>query len=170
MARDYEDLHNVDELDDAELRRLIIEQLAQSKGVDIDEISVRASHGSVTLTGRVGTDEERRIADHVLTDVLGIQDVTNDLVVDPNVRTENAPPDLAATGSEPDDDASGVEIEVPITGDSPFFADAIRTEPDAASDLESVMEDGTPWNPPDSPTPEGLRGTDARPEDMDGQH
>jgi BON domain-containing protein len=170
MARDYEDIHNVDDLDDAELRRLVLEQLAQSKGVDIGEISVRASHGSVTLIGRVGTDGERRIADHVLTDVLGILDVTNDLVVDPNVRTENAAPDLAATDSEPDDDASGVEIEVPMTGDSPFFADAIRTEADAASDLESVMEDGTPWSPPDSPTPEGLRGTDARPEDMDGQH
>src|SRR4051812_1019365 len=89
MARDYENLHNIDELDDRELRDLVREQLAQHTGLDIDDITVHVNDGRITMSGRVGTDGERRIAEHVLTDVLGVMDFTNDLVVDSNRRAES---------------------------------------------------------------------------------
>jgi hypothetical protein len=33
-----------------------------------------------------------------------------------------------------------------------------------------MMGQGLTWNPPESPTPEGLSGTDAQPGDMGEQH
>src|SRR5258708_25463248 len=82
MARDFENLHDSEELDDRELRDLVREQLAQHTALDVDDITVLAKDGCVSLTGRVGTDGERRVADHLLTDVLGLTNYTNDLVVD----------------------------------------------------------------------------------------
>lgn len=161
MSRDYEDLHSPDQLDNDELRRLVREQLAESSELDVSEITVSASNGAVTLSGRVGTDEERQIADHVLTDVLGLKAFTNDLLVDPNFRAEapEAADDNSADHSS-SDDAPQLDIEVPLSGGSSLLADTVVEEPDGASDMESVMEDGTTWSPPDSPTPEGLRGAE----------
>lgn len=171
VTRDYEDLHNLDELDDSELRRLVQEQLSQHDRLDITEIMVHASGGVVTLAGRVGTDQERRIAEHVLTDVLGIQKFTNDLLVDPNFRATNPEAaDEAQAYDASEDGKSLIDVEVPLSGESAYLADGVIEGPNGASDMESVMEDGTTWSPPDSPTPEGLRGTDAGPEEMDGRH
>ena len=55
MARDFENLHDIDELDDRELRDLVREQLAEHNALDIDEITVRVSDGHVELSGRVRT-------------------------------------------------------------------------------------------------------------------
>lgn len=161
MAHNYDDLHPTDELDDDELRRLVREQLNQTDGLDAAEIIVTASAGSARLTGRVGTDEERRIADHVLTDVLGIERVTNDLLIDQNFRATN--PEASDEPSEDSDtEASRLDVEVPLSGESTFLADAVIVKPDDATDVQSAMEDGTPWSPPSGPTPEG-------PEEMGGR-
>ena len=171
MAHDYEDLHDLDQLDDRELRDLVKEQLGQHSGLDVAEITVHASHGVVRLAGRVGTDQERRIAEHVLTDVLGVQKFTNDLLVDPGFRATNPEAtDENQTSNESDGGKSSIDVEVPLTGESAHLADGVVEGPDGAPDMQTVMEDGTTWNPPDSPTPEGLRGTDAGPEEMDGRH
>ncbi|MBA3673159.1 MAG: BON domain-containing protein, partial [Gemmatimonadaceae bacterium] len=72
MARDFENMHDIEQLDDRELRDLVREQLGTHGALDLDQITVMASDGHVTLSGRVGTDGERGGAEHVLTDVLGI--------------------------------------------------------------------------------------------------
>ncbi len=69
MARDYEDFSSIDDLDDDELRQLVRDRLADHPELDIDNISVIVDQGTVRLEGRVGTEGELRIADHVLTDV-----------------------------------------------------------------------------------------------------
>ena len=89
MAHDYEDMHNIEGLYDRELRDLVREQLAQHPSLDIETITVLVADGVVRLTGRVGTDGERRIAEHVLTDVLGVTEFTNDLVIDSIARAES---------------------------------------------------------------------------------
>jgi osmotically-inducible protein OsmY len=72
MPRDYEDIFNLDDLNDQELRELVRDELARHDGIDADSIVVRVSEGVVRLMGRVGTEGERRIADHVLSDVIGL--------------------------------------------------------------------------------------------------
>jgi len=83
MARDFENIHDIDELSDDELRGLVREHLAANNMVDVDEIKITVTDGTVCLDGRVGTDGERLVAEHVLTDVLGIHDFQNNLFVDP---------------------------------------------------------------------------------------
>ncbi|HEY9228903.1 MAG TPA: BON domain-containing protein, partial [Gemmatimonadaceae bacterium] len=71
MARDFENLHDLDDLDDDELRGLVRELLTAHQAIDIDDLTVQVENGRVCLGGRVGTDGERLIAEHVLTDIVG---------------------------------------------------------------------------------------------------
>jgi len=89
MARDFEDLNDLDDLSDAELRGLVREHLAASNALDIDDLTVTVENGLVILNGRVGTDGERLIAEHVVTDLVGAQRVRNDIFVDPSRRAES---------------------------------------------------------------------------------
>src|SRR5678816_2711985 len=89
MARDYEDIQNLDQLDDREIRDLVRERLSEHNGLDVDDIVVVVTNGAIALSGRVGTEAERRIAEHILTDVLGVEEFTNDLVIDPIRRAES---------------------------------------------------------------------------------
>ena len=56
MARDFEDIHDLEDLSDDELRGLVREHLRANNAVDIDEITVCVQDGTVVLGGRVGTD------------------------------------------------------------------------------------------------------------------
>src|SRR4051812_34457570 len=89
MARDFEDIHNLDDLSDDELRGLVREHLRAHNALDIDEITVRTEDGTIILGGRVGTDGEKLIAEHVVTDVLGALNVRNEIFVDPMRRAES---------------------------------------------------------------------------------
>ena len=156
MAHDYEDMHNIDGLDDTELRDLVREQLAEHAGLDIDEITVHAREGKVTLSGRVGNEGERRIAEHVLTDVLGVEDYDNDLVVDSLARAGN--PEAADDSNEEASERGGGlrgDVEVSMTDESAHLADGADEDIAGTSDYQQVMEDGKTWNPPNSPTAEG---------------
>lgn len=170
MARDYENMHNIEELDDRELRDLVREQFAEHAGLDADDLTVLVSQGMVTLSGRVGTEGERNIAEHILTDVLGVTEFTNDLVVDEVRRGESS---QAADEHVADEESEGGLLgdrAVPFTDESAHLADVLDDELAGTTDMQRVMEDGMTWNPPDGPTPEGSRGTDAGPEEMGGRH
>lgn len=157
MANDYSNLHDPSELDDTELRDLVREQLAEQQGLDIDDITVRAADGHVTLSGRVGTDGEMRVADHVLSDVLGLTEYTNELYVDSNRRAESP---LAMDDHLADEEArSGTllgDIAVPLSDESEHLADVNNDDEGGTADYQKVMEDGMTWNPPSGPTPEGM--------------
>lgn len=164
MARDFENLDDLDDLNDGELRDLVRQHLREHNGIDPDDITVSISDGTVVLEGRVGTDAERRIAEHVLTDVAGLASVTNNLVVDPLRRAES-PQDMDDHLAEED------RTEGLLLGDRPvaFSPEAEHLEEDldaqlsGTTDVGKAIVDGTPWIPPESPTQEGIDG--ARGED-----
>jgi len=171
MARDFEDLNNLDQLDDRELRGVVREHLAAHNGLDVDDITVEVRDGSIVLSGRVGTEGERRIAEHILTDVLGIQDFTNDLVIDP-IRRAESPMDVDEHLAD-EDLHEGLLLgdrPVPLSDESAHLADEPERESAGTTDLQGAIEGGGGWIPPESPTPEGLSGTDASPEDYGEQH
>jgi hypothetical protein len=171
MARDYEDIHNLDQLDDREIRDLVREQLAQHNGLDIDDILVQVENGTISLSGRVGTEGERRIAEHILTDVLGVQEFTNDLVVDP-IRRAESPVDIDEHLAE-EERADGLLLgdrPVPHSPEAEHLADMDATDLAGTTDVQNAIESAMSWNPPESPTPEGLSGTDATPSDYGEQH
>ena len=168
---DYENIHDIDELDDRELRDLVREQLAEHTGLDLDDITVTVTNGNVLLAGRVGTEGERRIAEHVLTDVLGIVEFTNDLVIDP-IRRAESPVDIDEHLSD-EERRSGTmlgEVPVQLSDESAHLADSAQEDLSGTVDYEQAMADGMTWNPPDAPTPEGVSGSDAGPEEMGEQH
>ena len=171
MARDYEDIDNLDQLDDREIRDLVRERLAAHNGLDIDDIVVRVENGAISLSGRVGTEGERRIADHILTDVLGVQEFANDIVVDP-IRRAESPLDMDDHLVEEDREAGLLlgDRAVPLNDESEHLADAPETELAGTTDVQSAIERAASWNPPESPTQEGMSGTDAAPEDYGEQH
>ena len=166
MARDYENIDNVDDLDDDELRGLVRERLREHRGLDPADITVHVRDGEVQLSGRVGTDGERRVAERVIMDSLGITALRNDLVVDELRRAES--PEAADESILDDEERSGLLLGDRPVGLSPE-AEHLEENLDArlfgTTDVGSAIEDGTPWNPPTSPTQEGLEGEEDYPID-----
>jgi hypothetical protein len=156
MADDYEDIFDLDELSDEELRELVRAQLDDYDTIDADNILVKVKDGEVRLSGRVGTNSEREIADHILSDVIGLTSFQNDLVVD-EVRRDEEPE--AADDAVADAQARG---EDQLGGDADMTTDteALREEDDLEADLygthdvQRAIEQGTSYEPPDTPTPE----------------
>lgn len=172
MARDYEDIHDIDDLSEDELSALVREHLRGNNSVDADDISVRTTDdGVVILNGRVGTEAELRIAERVVTDVLGLTNVRNELVVDSIRRAESS--------IDPDEHAAETDAEEGLLlGDIPPQRDdydALESGDDDAqlygtTDVQQSISSGAAYIPPTSPTPEGLSGSDAGPGEMGEDH
>src|ERR671937_832350 len=144
MARDFEDLHDLDDLSDDELRELVRTHLAANNSIDANDIVVHVEDGVVRLAGRVGTESERRVAEHVVTDVLGLEQVENELLVG-----DRAPP---------------------LNPETEHLVDDLDARLYGTTDVQNAIERGTAWIPPTSPTPEGLSGTDAEGSDLGEDH
>jgi hypothetical protein len=161
MARDYEDLHNIDSLTDRELRDLVREQLAANKSIDPDDIVVTVTDGEVLLEGRVGTDVETRIAERVVSDVLGIQRYQNNILVDVNRIAES--PEAIDEHLVDDAEHAGLLLgdrPVPLSPEAEHLEEDVDAQLFGTTDVQRVMEDGASWIPPESPTPEGLGRAD----------
>jgi hypothetical protein len=160
MPSEFENIDDLNDLDDRELRDLVRTHLRAHNGLDADYITVRTNDGAVVLEGRVGTDYERRIAEHVLTDVMGVANVRNDLVVDANHRAES-PVDIEDHLVE-EERTEGLLLgdrPVPLTTESEHTKEDLDSRLYGTSDVGKAISEGTPWIPPESPTQEGLEGT-----------
>lgn len=171
MARDFENVSNPDDLSDEELRALVRQELEDHTALDSDNILIAVTDGVVTLSGRIGTEGERRIAEHILTDVIGVVNFQNDLVVDAIRRDEEpeAIDDHMAFAA----DVGGAPLGRPNDQVSPE-AEHLEEDLDArlygTHDLQSAIERGTAWEPPDSPTQEGLSGMEGDPGGLGEDH
>lgn len=159
MASDFENINDLNDLNDRELRDVVRSSLSAHHGLDVDYITVIVENGAVTLQGRVGTDYERRVAEHVLTDTLGLSSVRNDLVVQAIHRAES-PLDAEDNAIE-DEREEGLLLgdrAVPLSPE----AEHLQADLDVdwgTSDISKAISEGTSWIPPESPTQEGLEGT-----------
>jgi hypothetical protein len=164
MARDYEDIYDLDDLNDDELRQVVRDHLAANNFVDVDDITVAVQNGVVHLAGRVGTEGELRVAERLITDLLGVEQVENELVVDPirrAVSSEDVEEHLA------DEDAhEGLLLgdkPVPFSPEAEHLSEDYEGEAQGTSDVGKAIGEGETYIPPTSPTPEGLSGSDAAP-------
>ena len=171
MGKDYEDIRGTDLLTDNELRALVRDELETQLAFDPNDVEVSVSSGVVRLSGRVGTEEELRIVEHVVTDLAGIKDVKNELVVDPIRRAES--PEAIDEHLVDEELHEGLllgETPRPEDPEAEHLHENIRSELFGTTDVHEAIESGIPWNPPDSPTPEGVSGVDATPEVMNDDH
>ncbi len=173
MARDYEDFSSIDDLDDEELRQLVRDRLGEHPNLDLDDIVVHVEDGTIRLEGRVGTEAELRMADHVLTDLVGVASFDNQLVVDANRRVDT-PLDVEDHLQAERASAGSYFGEMPEQ-EEPSVHEA-RGDEDldermfGTTNYQDAVAHGTTYIPPESPTQEGALGTDAGPGEYGEDH
>jgi len=121
---------NLEGLLKEELKELIVEQL-EDAGVDIETIEVEIVDGpQVILRGKVDFGSERRMIKATIMDVVGIDDIVDELVVIRGVSdgTEDEARDPEAAPYDEDEEFVGTE------------------------DVFQSVEDGVPYIPPSNPT------------------
>jgi hypothetical protein len=158
MARDFEDLHDVDNMSPADLEAFVREQLEEYRDIDPSRVEIEATGRGIRLAGRVGTEAEYQAVEHVLTDVLGIADVVNEMVVDPLTRAEH---DDAAdvANAEVYDRPRGQRGGADRTEDTAaHLLDDTGAEQYGTGDVGEAVERGLSYNPPDTPVQEGHEG------------
>lgn len=159
MADDFDNSDEIQNLSDAELKRYILDELRSQKAFDVNDIGVDVNDGAVTLTGRVGTEEELRIIDHVMTDVISVRTVQNDLVIDEIRRAESPEPIDEHIADE--EEHGGLllgDVPRPLSPEADHLADMSEDGSVGTHDIQQSIESAEPWIPPESPTPEGLGG------------
>jgi hypothetical protein len=153
MVDDYEDFSDIESMTDEEIQELVRDQLTGRPDLDTTGLDLSVSEGRVTVAGRIGTEAELQIIEHVLTDVIGVQ-VRNDLVVDELVRLEQ--PEAA------DDANARLYTQGQARGGADRTEDSAEhllsdtaAEQYGTDDLGEAIERGQSYNPPDTPVQEG---------------
>lgn len=155
MAQDFENLYGTDQMDDGDLRDLVCQELGEVPEIDPELIDVTVTGGHVKLVGRVGTEQEYQQIEAVVTDVLGLKDVTNELVIDQLVRGER----LEAADNAVADDR---ELDPQMGRGAEHTSDtAEHLIPDVAADqfgthdTQRAIAEGYAYEAPDHPIQEG---------------
>jgi hypothetical protein len=168
VEKDYENIRGTDQLTDNELRAMVRDEFEMQLAFDPDDVDVSVSSGVVRLSGRVGTEEELRIAERVVTDVVGLKNLKNELVVDPIRRAES--PEAIDEHLVDEELHEGLllgDMPRPENPETEHLHENIRSELFGTTDVQEAIGGGIPWNPPEGPTPEGVSGQDATPEVID---
>lgn len=163
MADDFDNTDEIENLSDGELRQLVIDHIRDEPMLSGDAIKVHVHSGKVTVSGKVGTEEELRILDHFLTDSVGISDLTNNVVIDELYRARS--PEAIDEHLVDEEEQDGLMLgdkALPFSAESEHLADSPEVDsledPGGTHDVGKAIEDGEPWIPPEGPTPEGLSG------------
>lgn len=171
MARDYDNTDDIAEMSDEELHRLVRDRFQADTAIDPDDLVVTVRDGRVTVSGRVGTEVELRIADRILSDAIGLSDYDNQLVVDPIRRGESpeAIDEHLASEEEHEGRLLG-DRAVPLSPEAEHSEEHLSAHMFGTSDVHEATEEATPWIPPEGPTPEGLAGPESGPEERGEKH
>ncbi|MGH7504098.1 MAG: BON domain-containing protein [Longimicrobiales bacterium] len=157
MAKDYEDTRDLGELDDGELRELIFERLRAHDAFGNDtDIEIHVVDGNVTLGGRVGTEGTLQRIEQVITDEIGVVDLTNNIGIDENLRATQpeAADDAAREGSE----ERAMSGAADVTEDSAeHLLEDRAAEQHGTRSVREAVERGYSYEPPDGPMQEGTR-------------
>ena len=159
-----DDIFDLEDLSDDELHSLVRSEFEEYDTLDPDNILIEVKDGHVRLSGRVGTDGERRIAEHVLTDVIGVTDFENRIVVDPirrDLEPEAADDHVGEAVARGEDQLGGS----PIMRTDPaaeFHYEDIEARERGTHDVQEAISEGISYEPPDTPTQEGVPGSEDR--------
>ncbi|CAN5764668.1 hypothetical protein BH23GEM9_BH23GEM9_35540 [soil metagenome] len=158
MAGDHEDFYDLENMTDAELVHHVREQLAERPDIETEQLEIKASRGQLTIGGRIGTEAEYQVVERVLTDVIGIEIVNNEMIVDPLTRTEQsgaADEANARIYGSPRGQRGGADRTEDTAA---HLLDDTAAEQYGTSDVGEAVERGYSYNPPDGPIQEGNWG------------
>jgi hypothetical protein len=153
MAEDFDDFYDIESMTDEELESVIREELDEQHDLDASGLELSVHDGRVTVSGRVGTEAEFQIIEHVMTDVIGVQ-VNNELVVDELVRLTQ--PEAADEANARLYAAGSAHGGADRTEDSAeHLMDNTKAEQFGTDDMSDAGQSGYTYNPPTSPTQDG---------------
>jgi hypothetical protein len=171
VEKDYENVSDRDNLSDNELRALVRDEFEAQLAFDPDDVDIAVSSGVVRVSGRVGTEAEFRIVERVVTDLVGLDNLKNELVVDPIRRAESPEPiDEHVVDEELHEGLLLGGRPRPEDPEAEHLQENTRAELFGTTDVQEAISGAIPWNPPDGPTPEGVSGPDATPNVMNDDH
>ena len=171
MADDFDNSDEIQNLSDAELKRYILDEFRSQKGFDVNDIVVDVNDGAVRLTGRVGTEEELRIVDHVITDLISVRNVNNQIVVDEIRRAQS--PEAIDDHIVDEEEHAGLllgDAPRPLSPEAEHLADVSPDDSMGTHDIQEAIGTAEPWIPPESPTPEGVAGQEDGMFGVDSEH
>lgn len=155
MPRDFENIHRIHDMDDQEVEDLIVQELGEYPDVDVDDVEVRVERGFVTLGGRVGTEYQLQVIAHVVTDVLGIEHLSNEILIDEARRAqlpEAADEEAAVEGASMSQIGGG---DAQASDTSEHLIEHLDDELYGTHDLKQAIEQGLNYEAPDQPLQEG---------------
>lgn len=162
MAQDFDELFfDFDNMSDDEIYGVVMQHLREYPNLDVGWMDVAVRDGFVTLSGRVGTDSEKQVAEKVVAEVLGIAEFSNELVVNESVRGQvpEAADDAIAYEQEMQDQLGG---GVPNQSDTAaHIVENIETQMYGTHDMQEAIEEGAPYVPPDRPIADGYGSEEA---------
>ncbi len=170
MADDYDNSDELRNLTDGELKTYILDEFRSQNAFDVNDIDVWVNDGFVRLSGRVGTEAELRIIDHVMSDVIAPKNFDNQIVIDEIRRAQS--PEAIDEHIADEEEHSGLllgDFPVPLSPEAEHLAD-IPADSVGTHDLQDAIESAEPWIPPESPTPEGLGGQEQGNFGIDAEH
>lgn len=157
MPRDFEGMYDIGSMDDAELKALIEQELSDHPDLGNDDVSVLVASGRVTIEGRVGSEVEYQAIEHVITDLIGITEVSNDLVVDSLHRDQQpeAADELAAERAARGD--AGSDGAGDRTSDeAQHLMQDTAGEQFGTTDVGEAIQQGYSYHPPDKTMQQGI--------------
>jgi hypothetical protein len=160
MADDFEGIRDLENMTDDELGALVRDELGEFAQIDPARLDIEVSDGRVTVGGRVGTEGELQSIEQVITDVIGVERFTSEIVVDPLTRAQH---DEAAdvANAEVYDQPRGQRGGANRTEDTAaHLLDDTGAEQFGTGDMGEAVERGYSWNPPAGPIQEGQRGAE----------
>ena len=157
MAREHGggDIYDFQNMTDDEMRSVVLEHLREYPNLDPNDIDVTVRDGNVKLSGRVGTDSEVQVASEVLDDVLGLENFTNELIVD-ELRRGDAPEaaDAAIAADREGDDQLGEPL-AQQSDTAEHLQEDLDSETYGTHDVGKAVRDAASYNPPDRPVGDG---------------
>jgi len=167
VEKDYEDVDAIDGLSDNELRARIRDTFDQQVAFDPADVDVSVRSRVVTLSGRIGTEQELRTVERMVTDIVGVPNVRNELVIDPIRRAES--PEAIDEHLVSEGMHEGLllgDTPRPEDPESEHLHENLRAELFGTTDVQESISGAIPWNPPDGPTPEGREGSEDTPSEL----
>jgi len=157
MATRETEPYDLESMDDAEIRDLILQELEEQLSIEAGAVEVEVEGGKVMLSGRVGTENELESIERVILDRIGVEDLENGMVVDELVRREKseAADEAAVEGDQ-------LEGKRRVRGDATepsaeHLVEDVEGDLYGTEDLQKAIEQGESYSPPDRPHDEGTR-------------
>jgi hypothetical protein len=149
------DIFDFSGMTDDELYELVVTELREHPEIDPEWIDVRVKDGHVTLSGRVGSDSEVSVAEQVVTEVLGLEAFTNELMVDELHRGEAPEAADDAVMQDLDSDAQYGETNENQSDTAAHLVEDLGAQTYGTHSVTEAVNDGAAYEPPDRPMGEG---------------